>query len=54
MTYQLISERKLKRKVKIKHPEEVYDLVKRYAKENRELCIWAEPIWLNTPELCSG
>jgi hypothetical protein len=31
MTYQIVSERKLKRKVKIIHPGEVYKLVKRYA-----------------------
>jgi len=31
MTYQIVSERKLKRKAKINSPSEVYDLVKRYA-----------------------
>jgi len=39
MTYQIVSERKLKSKVKIKAPAEVYKVVKRYAKEKRELFI---------------
>ena len=39
MTYQIISERKLKHKVKIKGPEEVYLLVKRYAEEKQEYFI---------------
>ena len=39
MTYQIVSERKLKSKVRIKASEEVFKLVKRYAKEKRELFI---------------
>jgi DNA repair protein RadC len=39
MTYQIISERRLKSKVKISSPKEVYNLVKRYAEDNRELFI---------------
>jgi len=39
MTYQIVSERKMKSKAKIKAPGEVYKLVKRYAKERRELFI---------------
>jgi len=39
MTYQIVSERKMKSKVKIKAPGEVYKLVKRYAEEKRELFI---------------
>jgi len=39
MTYQIVSERKMKNKVKIKAPGEVYKLVKRYAGEKRELFI---------------
>jgi DNA repair protein RadC len=39
MTYQIVSERKLKSKVRIKASEEVFKLVKRYAKERRELFI---------------
>jgi DNA repair protein RadC len=36
MTYQIISERKLRRKVKIKNVEEAYNLLKRYAKARQE------------------
>ena len=36
MTYQIISERKLKNIVKIQTPNEVYQLVKRYAKMKQE------------------
>ena len=36
MTYQFISEHKLKRKAKIETPEEVYKLVKRYAGARQE------------------
>jgi DNA repair protein RadC len=36
MKYQIISERRLRKDVKIKHPEEVYELVKRYAKAKQE------------------
>jgi DNA repair protein RadC len=36
MTYQIVSERKLKRKVKIENPQEVYRLVKRYAEAKQE------------------
>jgi DNA repair protein RadC len=36
MIYQIISERKLKRKVKVVNPEEVYKVVKRYAEADRE------------------
>jgi len=39
MTYQIVSERKLKRKAKIKHPMEVYELVKRYAELKQEYFI---------------
>jgi DNA repair protein RadC len=39
MTYQIISERKLKHKVQIKGPEEVYQMVKRYAEEKQEYFI---------------
>ena len=36
MTYQIVSERRLKRSVKITNPEEVYKLVKRYAGAKQE------------------
>jgi DNA repair protein RadC len=36
MTYQIISERKLKQKVKIENSGEVYKLVKRYAESKQE------------------
>jgi len=36
MTYQIISERKLRRKVKIENTEEAYNLLKRYAKARQE------------------
>jgi DNA repair protein RadC len=36
MTYQIVSERKLKRKVKIGNPGEVYKIVKRYAEAQQE------------------
>ena len=36
MTYQIVSERKLKREAKIKSPSEVYELVKRYAALKQE------------------
>ena len=36
MTYQIVSERKLKKKVKILTPNEVYNLVKRYAESQQE------------------
>jgi DNA repair protein RadC len=36
MTYQIVSERKLKRKVKIKTPDEAYALLKRYAGAQQE------------------
>ena len=36
MTYQFVSERRLKREVIIKSPVEVYTLVKRYAAEKKE------------------
>jgi DNA repair protein RadC len=36
MTYQIVSERKLRRKVKIENPDEVYKLVKRYAEAEQE------------------
>ena len=39
MTYQIVSERKLKRKAKIKSPLEVYELVKRYAALKQEYFI---------------
>ena len=39
MTYQIISERRLKRKVKVISPEEAYLLVKRYAAEKQECFI---------------
>ena len=39
MTYQIISERRLKHKVQIKGPEEVYQMVKRYAEEKQEYFI---------------
>jgi len=39
MTYQIVSERKLKRKAKIKSPLEVYELVKRYAAFQQEYFI---------------
>ena len=39
MTYQIISERRLKRKVKIICPDEAYLLVKRYAAEKQECFI---------------
>ena len=39
MTYQIVSERKLKRRVKIESPEEVYPLVKRYAAAKQEYFI---------------
>ena len=35
-TYQIVSERRLKRKANVKSPVEVYRLVKRYAAEKRE------------------
>jgi DNA repair protein RadC len=39
MIYQIVSERKLKRKAKIKSPSEVYELVKRYAALKQEYFI---------------
>jgi DNA repair protein RadC len=36
MKYQIVSERKLRRKVKIENPDEVYKLVKRYAESKQE------------------
>jgi len=39
MTYQIVSERKLRSKVGIKNPAEVFNVVKRYADEKRELFI---------------
>jgi len=39
MTYQIISERKLKRKVKIRSPAEAYGAVKRYAAMKQEYFI---------------
>jgi len=39
MTYQIISERRLKKDVKIIQPDEVYQLVKRYAKAKQEQLI---------------
>jgi hypothetical protein len=36
MTYQIVSERKLRSEVKICHPEEVYKIVKRYADAKQE------------------
>jgi DNA repair protein RadC len=36
MTYQIVSERKLKRKVKIGNPGEAYNVVKRYAGAKQE------------------
>ena len=39
MTYQIISERKLKNDVKILQPDEAYQLVKRYAKTKQEQLI---------------
>jgi DNA repair protein RadC len=39
MTYQIISERRLKRKVKILGPTEAYNLVKRYAGAKQECFI---------------
>jgi len=39
MTYQIISERKLKRKVKIGNPSEAYGVVKRYAGAKQEYFI---------------
>ncbi len=39
MTYQIISERRLKKDVKIVQPNEAYQLVKRYAKAKQEQLI---------------
>jgi DNA repair protein RadC len=39
MTYQIISERKIKNDVKIVKPDEAYQLVKRYAKTKQEQLI---------------
>ena len=39
MTYQIISERKLRKNVTIRNPGVAYNLVKRYAKNKRELFI---------------
>jgi DNA repair protein RadC len=39
MTYQIISERKVKKNEKITQPGKVYQLVKRYAKSNKEQLI---------------
>ena len=39
MTYQIISERRLKNNVKIVQPDEVYQLVKRYANKKQEQLI---------------
>ena len=39
MTYQIVSERRLKREAKIKSPLEVYELVKRYADFQQEYFI---------------
>jgi DNA repair protein RadC len=36
MTYQIVSERKLRREVKISHPDEAYKVVKRYADSKQE------------------
>jgi DNA repair protein RadC len=36
MTYQIVSERRLKHKVKIGNPGEAYNVVERYAKEKQE------------------
>jgi DNA repair protein RadC len=36
MTYQIVSERRLKDNVKISNPDEAYNLVKRYAKAKQE------------------
>jgi DNA repair protein RadC len=36
MKYQIVSERRLRRRVKIENPDEVYKLVKRYAEAQQE------------------
>ena len=36
MTYQIVSERKLKKKVKIQKPEHIYSLIKQYARAKHE------------------
>ena len=36
MTYQIVSERKLRKKIKIKHSDNVFNLLKQYAKAKQE------------------